>query len=60
MATAAVEIGAVRWVTPVAAEPVGPWIETESREPDLVTSSREPSLVTVTVKAGEAELVPVG
>jgi hypothetical protein len=58
MATA--ESGAVRWVVPVVAEPAGPWIETESREPNLTTSSREPQMVTTSTTKGERELVPVG
>jgi hypothetical protein len=55
MATAAVEVGAVRWVVPAR-----PWIETESREPNLVTSSRAPSMVSASVKQGEREDMPVG
>ena len=57
---AAVEIGAIRWALPVAAEPAGPWIETESRETNLTTSSREPQMVTTSTTKGERELVPVG
>jgi hypothetical protein len=59
--TAAVEVGAVRWVTSAPAEPElsGPWLETESRQNDLTTSSREPSLVVATIKQGELELIPV-
>jgi len=36
MATAAVEVGAVRWVTVPVAAPL--WIRTESRDPAMTTS----------------------
>ena len=70
--TAAVEVGAVRWVVAItAAEPI--WIRTESREPAMTflgwepvmatsSSSHQPPMVTATRRAqyGEPveELVP--
>jgi hypothetical protein len=48
--TAAVEVGAIRWVTVTTSPVEEQWIE---------TSSREPSTTVTTTKKGELELIPV-
>lgn len=57
--TAAVEVGAIRWVTVTTSPVEEQWIETSSRENDLTASSREPSTTVTTTKKGELELIPV-